>query len=262
MYDGGTTLEDAAHARPRQGDDLDAGILHREDAATTSRTGATRRSRCNHPLGVAGDRRVPDGRCRGSPASRSRCARTGAWPAGRRDRRLQCAYPRQEVRDLRRSGPRATASPRFLLELGAEPTPLLATNGSKAWEEKMQALFGTSPFGKNCHVYAGKDLWHMRSLLFTEPVDFLIGNTYGKYPRARHGDAADPHRLPDLRSPPPSPLPGVGLSGRHERAGRRCSTRSSTRSIDEHRSSRRRRTTASTSFADRPTRAVFAPPAA
>ena len=69
----------------------------------------------------------------------------------------------------------------FLLELGAEPTHVLATNGSKAWAEKVQALLDSSPFGKNCHVYAGKDLWHMRSLLFTEPVDFLIGNTYGKY---------------------------------------------------------------------------------
>ena len=75
----------------------------------------------------------------------------------------------------------ASASPAFLLELGAEPTHVLATNGSKAWGEKMQALFDSSPFGKNCHVYPGKDLWHMRSLLFTEPVDFLIGNTYGKY---------------------------------------------------------------------------------
>jgi nitrogenase molybdenum-iron protein beta chain len=69
----------------------------------------------------------------------------------------------------------------FLLELGAEPTHVLATNGSKAWGEKMKALFDSSPFGKNCQVYPGKDLWHMRSLLFTEPVDFLIGNTYGKY---------------------------------------------------------------------------------
>lgn len=69
----------------------------------------------------------------------------------------------------------------FLLELGAEPTHVLATNGSKAWAAKVQALFDASPFGKNCHVYAGKDLWHMRSLLFTEPVDYLIGNTYGKY---------------------------------------------------------------------------------
>jgi nitrogenase molybdenum-iron protein beta chain len=69
----------------------------------------------------------------------------------------------------------------FLLELGAEPTHVLATNGNKDWAAKMQALFDSSPFGKGCHAYAGKDLWHMRSLLFTEPVDFLIGNTYGKY---------------------------------------------------------------------------------
>lgn len=69
----------------------------------------------------------------------------------------------------------------FLMELGAEPVHVLATNGNKEWAEKMQALFDSSPFGKGCHAYAGKDLWHMRSLLFTEPVDFLIGNTYGKY---------------------------------------------------------------------------------
>jgi len=69
----------------------------------------------------------------------------------------------------------------FLMELGAEPVHVLATNGNKAWVGKVQALFDSSPFGKNCHVYAGRDLWHMRSLLFTEPVDFLIGNTYGKY---------------------------------------------------------------------------------
>ena len=69
----------------------------------------------------------------------------------------------------------------FLLELGAEPVHILSTNGTKDWEAKVQALLAGSPFGKGCHVYAGKDLWHMRSLLFTEPVDFLIGNTYGKY---------------------------------------------------------------------------------
>jgi nitrogenase molybdenum-iron protein beta chain len=69
----------------------------------------------------------------------------------------------------------------FLLELGAEPTHILATNGGKNWAEKVQALLDSSPFGKDCKVYPGKDLWHMRSLLFTEPVDYLIGNTYGKY---------------------------------------------------------------------------------
>lgn len=69
----------------------------------------------------------------------------------------------------------------FLLELGAEPVHVLSTNGNKAWHDKMQALFASSPFGQNCTAYPGRDLWHMRSLLFTEPVDFLIGNTHGKY---------------------------------------------------------------------------------
>lgn len=68
----------------------------------------------------------------------------------------------------------------FLLELGAEPVHVLSTNGNKAWHDKMQALFASSPL-QNCHAYPGRDLWHMRSLLFTEPVDFLIGNTHGKY---------------------------------------------------------------------------------
>ena len=69
----------------------------------------------------------------------------------------------------------------FLMELGCEPIHVLATNGNKAWEEQVNALLASSPFGASGHAYAGKDLWHMRSLLFTEPVDFLIGNTYGKY---------------------------------------------------------------------------------
>jgi len=69
----------------------------------------------------------------------------------------------------------------FLLELGAEPVHILATNGTPEWEERVQALLDSSPFGQGCHVYPRRDLWHMRSLLFTEPVDFLIGNTYGKF---------------------------------------------------------------------------------
>ena len=69
----------------------------------------------------------------------------------------------------------------FLLELGAEPVHILASNGTPEWGERVQALLDSSPFGKGCHAYPGRDLWHMRSLLFTEPVDFLIGNTYGKF---------------------------------------------------------------------------------
>jgi nitrogenase molybdenum-iron protein beta chain len=73
------------------------------------------------------------------------------------------------------------AMARFLLETGGEPRHCLATNGTKAWEEQMAALFQTSPFGAACKAWGGKDLWHLRSLIATEPVDLLIGNSYGKY---------------------------------------------------------------------------------
>lgn len=69
----------------------------------------------------------------------------------------------------------------FLLELGAEPVHVLATNGGEEWADKVKALLAASPYGQNGKVYPKRDLWHLRSLLFTEPVDFVIGNTYGKY---------------------------------------------------------------------------------
>ena len=69
----------------------------------------------------------------------------------------------------------------FLLELGCEPVHVLATNGNDEWARRVQALLDSSPFGKGGRAWSKKDLWHMRSLLHTEPVDFLIGNTYGKY---------------------------------------------------------------------------------
>ncbi|MCK8784985.1 nitrogenase molybdenum-iron protein subunit beta [Roseomonas sp. NAR14] len=70
---------------------------------------------------------------------------------------------------------------RFILETGGEPKHCLATNGNKAWEEQMNALFASSPYGAGCRAWPGKDLWHMRSLLATEKADLLIGNSYGKY---------------------------------------------------------------------------------
>lgn len=69
---------------------------------------------------------------------------------------------------------------RFLLEMGAEPIHLLSTNGGKDWEEEMKALLGASPYGAKAQVWPGKDLWAMRSLLATEPSDYVIGSTYGK----------------------------------------------------------------------------------
>jgi nitrogenase molybdenum-iron protein beta chain len=69
----------------------------------------------------------------------------------------------------------------FLLDLGMEPVHVLASNGSGDWEAKTKALLESSPYGKGGQVFRNKDLWHMRSLLFTEPVDLLIGSSYGKY---------------------------------------------------------------------------------
>lgn len=70
---------------------------------------------------------------------------------------------------------------KFVLETGGEPIHCLATNGSAVWAKDMQALFDSSPFGKDAKVWAGKDLWAMRSLLLTEKVDLMIGSSYGKY---------------------------------------------------------------------------------
>ncbi|MBF1999410.1 MAG: nitrogenase molybdenum-iron protein subunit beta [Synechococcales cyanobacterium C42_A2020_086] len=69
----------------------------------------------------------------------------------------------------------------FLLELGAEPTHIVVTNSNEVFEAELQALLDSSQYGKGATIWGGKDLWHLRSLMFTEPVDLLIGNSYGKY---------------------------------------------------------------------------------
>lgn len=68
----------------------------------------------------------------------------------------------------------------FIIELGGEPTHVLCNNAPEGWEDAVKEVLSKSPAAAKCNVWAGKDLWHLRSLLFTEPVDFLIGNSYGK----------------------------------------------------------------------------------
>ncbi|HXX81630.1 MAG TPA: nitrogenase component 1, partial [Thermodesulfovibrionales bacterium] len=69
----------------------------------------------------------------------------------------------------------------FLLEMGAVPVHIVCTNGDKKFEEEAIALLSESPFGAEGNVYINKDMWHLRSLMFTEPVDYLIGNSYAKF---------------------------------------------------------------------------------
>ncbi len=69
----------------------------------------------------------------------------------------------------------------FLLEMGAMPVHIVSTNGDRKFEEDANALLAESPFGSAARVFINKDMWHLRSLMFTEPVDFLIGNSYAKF---------------------------------------------------------------------------------
>ena len=70
---------------------------------------------------------------------------------------------------------------KFLLELGIEPNVILCNNGSKKWEKALRKVLDASPYGQESEIYVGCDLWHLRSLMFTNKPDFLIGNSYGKF---------------------------------------------------------------------------------
>lgn len=70
---------------------------------------------------------------------------------------------------------------KLLTELGCEIKHVLCHNGSKRWRKKMEAQLAETPYGENAQVLVGHDLWHLRSLMFTEKPDLLIGNSYGKF---------------------------------------------------------------------------------
>jgi nitrogenase molybdenum-iron protein beta chain len=69
----------------------------------------------------------------------------------------------------------------FLLEMGAKPYHILCSKGSKKVEKDIQTLLDTSPYGKDGKIYINKDLWHLRSLVMTDQVDGIIGDTHGKF---------------------------------------------------------------------------------
>jgi nitrogenase molybdenum-iron protein beta chain len=70
---------------------------------------------------------------------------------------------------------------KFLLEVGAEPIHILCAHANKRWKKEVDALLASSPYGANSEVHISKDLWHFRSLMFTNKPDFMIGNSYGKF---------------------------------------------------------------------------------
>jgi len=70
---------------------------------------------------------------------------------------------------------------KFLLEVGAEPADVLCNHANKRWLKAMNKMLSESPYGVNTQVHIGRDLWHFRSLVFTNKPDFMIGNSYGKF---------------------------------------------------------------------------------
>ena len=179
MYDGGTTLEDAANALHAKGTIVMQSICAEKTAAFIEEHGQEV-ARLHHPVGVAGTDEflMAISKLTGKPIPESLTRERGRLVDAIAD---SSAHIHGKKFALYGDPDLMLGLTAFLLELGAEPVHVLSTNGDDSWAAKVQALFDASPFGKNCHVYAKKDLWHMRSLLFTEPVDFLIGNTYGKY---------------------------------------------------------------------------------
>lgn len=69
----------------------------------------------------------------------------------------------------------------FIMEMGGEVKHVLLSNGGKPWKKDIEKQLSASPFGKNATVYHDKDMWHWRSLLFSEPVDWIVGSSYAKF---------------------------------------------------------------------------------
>jgi len=87
----------------------------------------------------------------------------------------------------------------FLLELGAEPTHILCNHANKRWKKNLQKILDASPYGKDCEIHTSKDLWHMRSLVFTNKPDFMIGNSYGKFIQRDTITKGKEHEVPLIR---------------------------------------------------------------
>lgn len=68
----------------------------------------------------------------------------------------------------------------FYMEMGAEPVHIVISNATKKWGKALTKKLAETDFGKGATVHNGKDLWHLRSLMIDDPVDFLVGNTHGK----------------------------------------------------------------------------------
>ena len=82
----------------------------------------------------------------------------------------------------------------FLLELGMRPVYVVTGTPGKAFERRMKAVLGDQVPEAKVRQGQTADMFLMHQWIKNEPVDLLIGNTYGKYiardediPLIRHG---------------------------------------------------------------------------
>ncbi len=73
--------------------------------------------------------------------------------------------------------------------MGGIPKYVLCSNGTEDFKKEIEDLFSAYSESEG-EVYIDKDLWHLRSLVMTSPVDMFIGPSHGKF-AAR--DAKVPH---------------------------------------------------------------------
>ncbi|MCM2680433.1 nitrogenase molybdenum-iron protein subunit beta [Echinimonas agarilytica] len=88
---------------------------------------------------------------------------------------------------------------KFLQELGCEIKHLLCNNANKRWGKKIKALLEQCPSTENAEVHVGKDLWHFRSLVFTDKPDFIIGNSYAKFIQRDTKEKGEEFQVPLIR---------------------------------------------------------------
>jgi len=67
----------------------------------------------------------------------------------------------------------------LVLEMGMEPTVILSGTVSKDFEERVSEM--VHPLYPDSQILTGADLFTLHQIIKNEPVDMLIGNTYGKH---------------------------------------------------------------------------------
>lgn len=75
-----------------------------------------------------------------------------------------------------------TSLTRFLVELGMEPAIVISGTPGKKWEARVKEI------APNAHVRAFSDVHYLHQWIKNNPVDLLVGNTYGKYVARAEGN--------------------------------------------------------------------------